>query len=65
MRLPAISKTGTTVSAVKTAASVMVLTLFASVAGFVTPAGPSPAAAQDSDCVSVTVNVGVLSHPPV
>ena len=56
MRMPAISKTGTAVSAVKTAAVVMVLALFVSVAGFVTPAGPTaPAAAQNSECVSTTV----------
>ena len=54
-----ISKTGTAVSAVKTAAAVMALTLFASVAGFVVPAGTSPAAAQDTThCVTTTV-----THP--
>ena len=62
-----ISTTGTAVSAAKTAATVMVLALFASVAGFVTPAGPTPAAAQDTNCYSTTttltdgINVGPTS----
>ena len=56
--MPAISRIGpgTVVSAVKTAAVVMVLTLCVSVAGFVTPAVPTaPAAAQNNECVSTTV----------
>ena len=64
--MPTISKTGTAVSAVKTAAAVMVLALFASVAGFVTSAGPTPAAAQDTDCVTTTVIVlGVSVSVPI
>ena len=64
--MPTISKTGTAVSAVKTAAAVMVLALFVSVAGFVTSAGPTPAAAQDTDCVTTTAIVlGVSVSVPI
>ena len=58
--MPAISKTGSAVSAVKTAAAVMVLALFASVAGFLTSAGTSPAAAQET-CVTTTAIVNGVS----
>ena len=57
-----VLKTGTVVSAVKTTAAVMVLALFASVAGFVAPAGQSPAAAQET-CTTVTATVNGVSVP--
>ena len=49
-----ITGTGNAVSAAKTAAAVMVLALFASVAGFVVPIGP---AAAQGTCVTTTVEV--------
>ena len=58
-----VLKTGTVVSAVKTTAAVMVLVLFASVAGFVAPAGQSPAAAQEVCTPPVTATVNGVSVP--
>ena len=57
-----VLKTGTVVSAAKTTAAVMVLVLFASVAGFVAPAGQSPAAAQQVCTAPQTATVNGQSH---
>ena len=64
--MPKISTTGTAVSTVKTAASAIVLALFASIAGFIAPTGPSPAAAQDTNCYSTTTTLtdGINTGPP-